>query len=477
MLCLAADHSQERDVHLETFHLPSLGHASYLVASDRTGDALVLDPRRDVQPYLDAAARLGYRIRWVVDSHQHNDYLSGLRELVERTGATALGSAYGDLGYRHEPVKDGQTFEIGEVGVEVLHTPGHTPEHVSLLLTDGDLDPDEPAILLSGGALLVGDLARPDLLGGDADTQEAARAFCRTIQERILPLPDHVLVHPTHVAGSLCGGAIGSRLVTTVGYERRTNSVLTRVTDADGFVSECMDLDDLPAVPPYWPRMRTRNAAGVEPVGVVDLPPALDLDGFRKRRDEDGVVVLDVRSVEAFAGGHVPGALSVPAGSSFPTWAGTVLPEDARTVLVTDEGTDIGEVTWELLRIGYPVPLGHLAGGMLTWRSAGEPVATLATATVHDVADRLDDLHVLDVRQPSEWADGVAPGAHLLTGAQVPARADEVPTDRDVLVVCGSGHRSTVVAAYLQAHGHPRVLDLWGGMAAWQAADLPVTER
>lgn len=464
-------------MHVETFHLPSLGHASYLVGSDRTGEALVLDPRRDVQPYLDAAARLGYRIRWVLDSHQHNDYLSGLHELVQRSGATALGSAYGQLGYRHAPLEDGQTLDLGEVGVRVLHTPGHTPEHVSLLLTDGDLDEDEPAILLSGGALLVGDLARPDLLGGEAETREAAEAFCRTIQEVLLPLPDHVLVHPTHVAGSLCGGAIGSRLVTTVGYEKRTNAVLRRVSDADGFLRECLDLDDLPAVPPYWPRMRARNAAGVEPVGVVDPPPALDLDAFRARREEDGVVVLDVRPVEAFAGGHVPGALSVPAGSSFPTWAGTVLPEGARTVLVTDEGTDVEEVTWELLRIGYDAPLGVLAGGMLTWRTSGEEVATLRTATVDDVRDRLDDLHVLDVRQPSEWAEGVAPGAQLLTGAEVPARLDEVPTDRDVLVVCGSGHRSTVVAALLQAHGHARTLDLWGGMAAWQAAGLPVTER
>jgi hydroxyacylglutathione hydrolase len=462
-------------VEIEQLHLESLGHASYLVASERTGEALVLDPRRDVAPYIELAHTRGYRIIYVIDTHQHNDYLSGLRELVERTGATALGSAYADqLGYDHRPLRDGEQVELGEVGVEALHTPGHTPEHVSLLLYDGDQDATEPAILLSGGALLVGDLARPDLLGAEEETRRSAQQFCETIQKKILDLPDHVLVYPTHVAGSLCGGSIGSRLATTIGYERRTNEVLREVDSKEEFVRECLRLDNLPAVPPYWPRMRSRNAEGVEPLGVVDPPAPLSVDGVVEAA-ADGAIVLDTRQPEAFAGGHIPGALNVGLGASFPTWAGTVLPADARTILVMDDETRLMEATWELLRIGYPRPDGYLRDGMFDWRTSGREIERLETVTVHDVAERLDDLHILDVRQPDEWASGHAPGAQFITGAELPSRVDEVPRDRTVLVVCGSGFRSGVSASLLRREGHDDVINLLGGMTAWTAADLPLT--
>ena len=461
---------------LDQIHLESLGHASYLLASEDTGEALVLDPRRDVDVYLDRARERGYRIRYALDSHQHNDYLSGLKELTQRAGATALGSAYATLGYDHEELKDGQQFELGEIGFEVMHTPGHTPEHLSLLVYDGEQSRDEPALLLSGGALLVGDLARPDLLGDDQETRKAARQFCETIQHKLLSLPDHVLVYPTHVAGSLCGGAIGSRLVTSVGYERRVNEVLAAANDADEVLEDCLELDNLPAVPPYWPRMRRQNAEGVAPVGLVDTPPALDADEVARLRDEEDVIVLDARMPEAFAGGHVPGALNVGLSTSFPTWAGTVLPEDAQTVLVVDDPADLMEATWNLLRIGYDVPRGWLAGGMRSWRISARPVDTLTTTDVTRIAERTDEFHVLDVRQPDEWAAGHAPDAQLITGAQIPSRFGEVPTDRPVLTVCGSGYRSTVIASYLQHHGYTNVSNLLGGMTAWLQAGLPTTD-
>lgn len=461
---------------LEQIHLESLGHASYLVASERTGDALVVDPRRDVDVYLDLAHQQGYRIAYVVDTHQHNDYLSGLRELVERAGATALASSYADrIGYDHQPLRDGEQLELGEIGIEVLHTPGHTPEHLRFVVYDGDQDRSEPALLLSGGALLVGDLARPDLLGSDEETQRSAAAFCETIQKKILDLPDHLLVYPTHVAGSLCGGSIGSRLVTTVGYERRTNEVIRQVDTKDEFVRECLRLDNLPAVPPYWPRMRGRNAQGVEPLGVVDPPRPMSVEEVADV-SADGAIVLDTRQPEAFAGGHIPAAVNVGLGSSFPTWAGTALPEDARTVLVIDEPSRLMEATWGLLRIGYPVPAGYLRGGMFDWRISGREVAQLPTASVHDISGRLDEYHVLDVRQPDEWADGHAPDAQFITGAELPSRLDEVPRERTVLVVCGSGYRSGVAASLLRRDGRDDVVNLLGGMAAWKAADLPLTD-
>jgi hydroxyacylglutathione hydrolase len=458
---------------IEQLHLESLGHASYVIGSDDSGEALVVDPRRDVDPYLEVARDNGWRIRWVADTHQHNDYLSGLVELTQRTGAQAVGSAHAELGYRHHAVDQGHRLDLGEVGVEVLHTPGHTPEHLSFLLYDGENDEDVPAALLSGGALLVGDLARPDLLGGEEQAREAAETFCATIQQTLLALPDHVLVYPTHVAGSLCGGSIGSRLVTSVGYERRANAILRDVDDADGFVAQCLRLDNLPAVPPYWVRMRERNQRGVEPLGTVDPPPALDLETFMERR-EAGHLVLDVRSPEAFAGGHLPGSLNVGAGSSFPTWAGTALPEDAEVLLVIDDPGHLEEITLSLLRIGYPRPVGWLEGGLQTWRTAAHDVDTLPVMTAREAAEDLDTLHVLDVRQPAEWEAGHIPGAQHLTGAALPDRLEDVPDDRPVLTVCGSGYRSSVAASLLRRHGHERVVNLTGGFAAWAAADLPI---
>lgn len=294
---------------VEQFYLEGLGHASYLVGSEQTGEALLFDVRRDVDAYFATARNHDLRVTSVCDSHGHNDYLSGLTEVSVRSEVEVWGSAEADLGYDHRPVADGDRIEMGGVGIEVLHTPGHTPEHISLLLYDGDHG-DEPAILLSGGALLVGDLARPDLLGDPDDTEEAARQYCHMIQTKLLELPDHVLVYPTHVAGSLCGGSIGSRLSTTVGYERRTNDLLAEVASADDFVASCLDLTDLPAVPPYWRRMRQQNLRGVDPLGTVGEPPALTARAVEAARD-GGAWVIDCRSPEAFGGGHVPGAVNV----------------------------------------------------------------------------------------------------------------------------------------------------------------------
>ncbi|MFG2090803.1 MULTISPECIES: rhodanese-like domain-containing protein [unclassified Spirillospora] len=455
----------------QQFYLEGLGHASYLLGSEQTGEALVFDPRRDVEDYLAQARRQGLRIRYALDSHGHNDYLSGVTQLAVRTGAEVFGAATADLGYRHRPLRDGEQFEIGEIGIEVLHTPGHTPEHISLLVHDRDAGSDEPALLLSGGALLVGDLARPDLLGGRAEAEEAARALCATVQHKILSLPDHVEVFPTHVAGSLCGGSIGSRLSTTVGYERRTNARLADAGDTARFVENCLSLEDLPAVPPYWRRMRARNLAGVEPITLIEEPAALPVEQVKQARD-DGAVVLDVRAPEAFGGGHVPGALNVGLGSSFATWAGTVLPEDARVLLVLDRPEDLWTVIWDLLRVGYEPPIGWLSGGMAAWRTAAEPLGRVPQITVHELRDRLraGEVNLLDVRQPAEWSAGHAPGAAFITGADLPERLGEVPGGKPLAVTCGSGYRSSVAASLLAGHRDVPVLNVLGGMTAWTAA-------
>jgi hydroxyacylglutathione hydrolase len=459
----------------QQFYLQSLGHASYLVGDEKTGQALVFDPRRDVEIYTRTARDQGLRISYAADSHGHNDYLSGLSELRTRTGVQLWGSAAGELGYAHRPLKDGELIEIGDVGIEVLHTPGHTPEHISLLVYDRSASADTPTLMLSGGALLVGDLGRPDLLGGPEQARAAGQVFCDTVQTKLLPLPDHVEVFPTHVAGSLCGANIGSRLSTTVGYERRTNAILAQVDAKDEFVRECIRVDNLPAVPPYWRRMRAQNMAGVAELGVLAEPPALTVAEFGEQQDA-GALVLDTRASEGFGGGHVPGALNVGLGSAFATWAGTVLPDQARVLLVLDRPDDLWEASWQLLRIGYPSPRGWLRGGMTAWRTAARAVDTTPQITVHDLKARLDrgEITLLDVRQPNEWHAGHIPGAQWITGAELPDRLDEVPDTGPLAVTCGSGYRSSVFASLLAQHGHRDVINVTGGMAAWNNAGYPI---
>ncbi|HWP34476.1 MAG TPA: MBL fold metallo-hydrolase [Thermodesulfobacteriota bacterium] len=462
-------------MYLEQFYLESLGHASYLIGSHETGEALVFDPRRDVEPYFAAARAQGMRIAYAADSHQHNDYLSGIREIAARGRVALLGSAAGRYGYGPRLLADGERLEMGEVVFEALHTPGHTPEHMSLLVTDRSRG-DEPALLLSGGALLVGDVARPDLLGGIEEAKRQAAVLCRTLQSRILTLPDHVLVYPTHVAGSLCGAHIGRRLSTTIGYERRMNRLLASAATQEAFIGRCVELRDLPAVPPYWRRMRRQNAEGPALLGVPAEPPALGAAAF-EREMAGGAVVLDCRSPEAFGGGHIPGALNVGLGPPFPTWAGTVLPEGAAVLLVLERPEELWTACWELLRIGYDLPVGWLAGGMHAWRTAGRPLATLPQWTAAELRDRLAAdraLLVLDVRQPAEWTAGHIPGAVHLTGAELPARLGEVPADRPVAVVCSSGYRSSVAASLLARAGRRRVASVLGGTGAWQALGYPM---
>lgn len=457
------------------FYLESLGHASYLVGAEETGEALVLDVRRDVDIYFSEARRQGLRIAYAADTHQHNDYLTGICELPERGEVQLLAGARAELKYKAKPLGDGDRLEMGELVFEVMQTPGHTPEHISILVTDRARG-HEPALLLSGGALLVSDVARPDLLGGGEQTRKLAADMCRTLQEKILSLPDHVEVYPTHVAGSLCGGHIGRRLSTTIGYERRLNRMLAALDATEEFIENCLDLKNLPAVPPYWKRMRRQNQAGPPLLGVLREPPPLRVDVFAKERNA-GAVVLDCRSPESFGGGHIPGALNAGAGPSFPTWAGTVLPPDMRFLLVLDHPVQLWDICWELLRIGYDLPHGWLEGGMLAWRTAAKPISTLTQWTVWDLEERIErdrNLVILDVRQPQEWAEGHIERARHITGAELPERLDEVPNDVPVAVICGSGYRSSVSSSLLAHKGHKNIVNVAGGMSAWQRAGLPV---
>ncbi|GJL58300.1 MAG: MBL fold hydrolase [Nitrospirales bacterium] len=459
---------------IQQFHVESLGHASYLLGSEETGEALVLDIQRDVEPYLKESRSRGMTIAYALETHQHNDYVTGIRELAERIPLQCLAGRHAKLGYEARPMADGERLTMGEIDFHILHTPGHTPEHISVLVTDRSRG-KEPVLLLSGGALLVGDVARPDLLGGTEEAAHHAEVMCTMLQEKILPLPDYVEVYPTHVSGSLCGGNIGSRLSTTIGYERRMNPLLANMDNKDHFVKQCLDLNHLPGVPPYWPRMRKMNTEGPPLLGTLSEPPALTSDQFL-RQQEEGCLVVDCRQAEAFST-HIPGALNVGLGSSFATWAGTVIPADATILLVLDNHHDLWEACWQLLRIGYALPAGWLSGGMFAWRTAAKPLQILEQWTVFDLEQQLQDnkkLVVLDVRQPGEWAAGHIDRAQFVTGSALPQQFEEIPRDRQVAVICGSGYRSSVAASFLQHHGYRNIVNVLGGMSAWKKANLPI---
>jgi hydroxyacylglutathione hydrolase len=281
------------------------------------------------------------------------------------------------------------------------------------------------------------------------------------------------------VAGSLCGGNIGSMLVTTIGYERRLNDMLAHIDSETDFESRCLDLGPLPTVPPYWRRMRKQNQDGPALLTVLSEPPALQPKEFARRITE-GALVVDCRAPEAFAGAHIPGALNVGAGTSFPTWAGSILPEDADLLLVVDDPAQLWDIYWKLLRIGYREPSGWLAGGMMAWRTSAQPLGSLPQWTPRELEARRrerNDLFILDVRQPAEWKAGHVPDAHHISGGELPEQLDNVPKEKPVAVYCGSGYRSSVAASLLRRSGHRNVYNVIGGFAAWEAEQLPVAGR
>ncbi len=454
---------------IKQFHNASLGHASYFIGSEESGEALILDARRDVEIYFDEARNQAMRIRHALDTHQHNDYVSGILEVAARADVRLLAGARSAVAYDAVRLEDGSKFEMGEVMFEVMHTPGHTPEHICVLVTDLSRG-NEPVLLFSGGLLLVGDIGRPDLFGGSQAAGANARDLYSTLHEKIMKLPDHVLVYPTHVAGSLCGGNIGSMLFSAIGYERLTNMWLGAMGEEE-FVEMCLRKENLPAIPPYWSYMRKLNQDGPPLLGILGEPPALDVYEFDRLRKK-GINILDCRSPEAFSA-HIPGALNAGIGTSFPTWAGTVLPFGQPYILVMEKSQELWDIIRQLLRIGYDLPQGWLAGGMTHWRASGKKIEVMPLRTAPELKEEMErnrDLFVLDVRQPREWAAGHIEGAHHITGAEVSGRIREIPEDRPVAVICGSGYRSSAVASILQNRGHKDVFSVLGGMGAWKRA-------
>ena len=437
-----------------------LGNSAYVVElSDRR--ALVVDPSRDPTPHLELARWRRLRIAYAAETHLHADFLTGSRELAAADGAQVLAPRASRLGFAHRGLEDGQEIDLGGLTLRALATPGHAPEHASYLLLDGA----RPVAVFSGGALLVGTVARTDLADPEL-TEPLARAAYRSLHGQLLSLPDELAVYPTHGAGSFCSASAGDQRTTTIGAERRHNRLLA-APDEDAFVADL--LASFGSYPPYFLRLRERNRVGPELLGADWRVLPLLSTGQVQQHLAGGGMVVDARPVTAFAAGHIPGVLSIALRPAFVSWLGWLVDDTRPLVFVLDEDQDRGELARQCRTIGYDHLVGELAGGMAAWRAANLPQAQLPVVE----AEQLDDEAgvVLDVRQASEVADGHLPGAvavelGALGGDRLPAQLPQGP----VTVMCAHGERAMTAASLLARAGHK---DLWvvhGGPQDWQRA-------
>jgi len=436
-----------------------LGNSSYLVPLG-DGRALVVDPRRDPTPYLELAERLNLRIAFAVETHLHADFVSGSRELAA-FGAAILAPAASHLATSYRGLEDGEVVDLGGLTLRATATPGHTPEHLAYVLLDGS----KPLALFSGGAVLPGGAARPDLIGPDK-TESLARDLYRSAHQRLSSLPDDLAVYPTHRAGSFCSAGAGEGRTTTLGRERHESPLFTAVAE-EAFVHSF--LNGLGTYPPYFLRLRSVNQCGTRLYGVKRPQLArLSIDEFRGQ-PAAGPIVIDVRPFVDFARGHIPGALSIVLRPAFASWLGWIVPAGRPLVFVRASSQDGRDLVEQCLKIGYENLVGELEGGIDAWRAAGLPVSTIAIRQVNEEPQGAP----LDVRQASEWASGHIPGAVHLELGSVMAAAGAIPAG-PLTIYCGHGERAMTAASLLEGQGRAGLAVLEGGFEAWRSAKRPI---
>jgi hydroxyacylglutathione hydrolase len=461
-----------------------LAQASYMIGCQSTGEAIVVDPNRDIQQYLDTAAREKLRITHVTETHIHADFVSGSRELAARTGAQLLLSGEGGEDWKYayaeaagaRLLRDGDVVMVGNIRLEVMHTPGHTPEHISFLVTD------MPAAsgrwgLLSGDFVFVGDVGRPDLLEKAAGQQGTMDASARTLfqsLERFRALPDHLQVWPGHGAGSACGKALGAVPSTTVGYEKISNWGVGTTDEAE-FVQNV--LVGQPEPPPYFATMKRINKEGPRVIGDMPRPPQIAGSALGDLLQQ-GELVIDTRTTAAFARGHVPGTINIPIGS-LATWAGWLLPYDRDVYVLVDDGcADCAErVVRQLSMIGLDRVAGVVGSDALgVWTRDGHELETTRQATPAEAEAMLQAgvASVVDVRASSEWEAGHIADASNIPLGHLVERMHELPTDKPIILQCQGGTRSSIAASLLQAQGITNVVNLVGGFTAWTHDGKPV---
>jgi hydroxyacylglutathione hydrolase len=453
---------------IQQFFVDGLGCASYLVGCESKGVAAVVDPDRDVRKYQHLAGEKGLKITHIIETHLHADHVSGNSELAARTGADIYIHKAAEAEFEHKTMKDGDVIELGAVKLLVQHTPGHTPESVTLLLSDTTRS-DTPWMALTGDLLFVGDVGRPDLVG-----IEAARGLAGELHEslfnKLLRNDDGVMVFPGHGAGSLCGRSIGSVKSSTIGFERRFNPALA-VSERNAFIDYMTS--NLPEQPGNHRRIKAINRTGPEPLGSIE-PKPLSIDRaiplFRR-----GAALLDTREKAKYIEEHVSGSINLPADDQLSNRVGFILHPDYPIVVLLNDEREYEQVVYSLARVGFEKVAGYLAGGMKSWRESGLPVASgdiqdITPAELHELLKNGNSPLVLDVREPWEYTMGHVPGAVVMPLGQVGSRLEELDPSRPVAVVCATGSRSQSAAALLGQKGFRKIYNLLDGTDGWQRA-------
>ncbi len=460
-----------------------LAQAAYLIACQKTGEAIVIDPERDVDRYIALAEKHDLRIVATAETHIHADFVSGSRELAERLGAKVYVSDEGDENwkyqwlnkkssggsYDYQLLKDGDVFHIGEIEFRVMHTPGHTPEHICFIVTDRGGGADQPIGIATGDFVFVGDLGRPDLLetaaGQTGAREPAARQLFQTVA-KLKTIPEFTQVWPAHGAGSACGKSLGAVPTSTIGYEHRFNSAIRHATDEQSFVD--FILSGQPEPPLYFATMKRVNKVGPKVLGELPIPPKVAPQELRRINPRE-VAIVDTRPWEAFRDGHVPGSLCLPLTSSFPTDAGSFIREDEDIYLIVSPDR-VEEAVRDLIRIGLDNINGWAdASELELYEDASHTLVKAPEETPEEARKMLDTgiVRVLDVRRATEFAEGHLPGAINIAHTRLAARLDEVPRDHQLLVNCRSGGRSARATSYLMRMGY-QAINLKGGYLAWE---------
>lgn len=448
----------------QRFFDEGLAQASFLIACDRTNEAVVVDPRRDASIYKEAARQHGLRLVAAIETHVHADFVSGSRELAT-LGCRVIAGPGSDLAFEHHEVSDGERLAVGDLTLTFLHTPGHTPEHITIQVEA----PDTPVRLCTGDLLFVGGVGRPDLLG-EAQTRQLAGSLFDSLQ-RLLAMDDSVEVHPGHGAGSLCGAGIGKEPGSTIGRERRSNPMLQH-RDRAAFVEAV--LSDLPETPAYFARMKRVNREGPALLGLIDGMPRLPAiaPAAAAALAADGALILDLRSAVDFAPMHADGALNLAYGSKVGYWAGFVLAPDTPLLLMSADPSQAQPAHVQLLRVGLDHVAGAITGGFEAWRGANLPVADLAQLSAADLSQAVAPRprwSVVDVRTPAEWRAGHIDGSLNIPLANLTARLKDLP-DGPLAVICEGGYRSALASSLLAHEGVRELVNVADGMTGYRKA-------
>jgi hydroxyacylglutathione hydrolase len=460
---------------LKQYYLGCLAHASYLLGDESSSTAIVVDPQRDIQQYLTDAEKFGLQIRHVFLTHFHADFVAGHLELRDRCGAIIHLGSRAQADYAFVAMKDGDTLDFPGMRLEILATPGHTIESISILVFDLHKDAVKPYAVLTGDTLFIGDVGRPDLrasLGWTAN--DLGSHLYDSIHNKLLPLPDETLVYPAHGAGSLCGKQLSSDTVSSLGDQRRLNYALQPMSKEEFIRLVTADQPDAPAYFTYDAILNTRERATLDKNLEQVLHP-IDLDEVLRRGDA-GAQILDVRDAAEYAKGHLAGSINIGLGGQYATWAGTLLDRDRPIVIIAEPSRE-QEAALRLGRIGFDHVKGYLQGGMEALSGRPDLVWPTERASAPMLAEELsgaDPPLVLDIRTPREWTTKHIDGSVNIPLNHLQERIAEIPRDRRIAVHCAGGYRSSIAASILHQYGITLLIELAGGLAAWEAAKLPV---